>query len=235
VETQQNCGPTPQRPAQNRYKSILLSRTPWRSDLRATIFTIANVNVWRSKPSRTRLSAPGSEALPPLIRLSELLNGAMHIVADGDDDSDLRLILAPGLSLGGGRAKASVLDQPGELSIAKFPQADDANSVMQWEAVAIDLARRVGIVVPTWRLEQVADCTALLLRRFDRDGDIRIPLAYGDVKRIILMLPFLIGYIAGQQPAGGGTTGMACLLGGQVRRIIELLDDDAVPSLPNKT
>lgn len=93
----------------------------------------------------------------------------------GDDDNDLRLILAPGSSLGGARAKASVLDLQGQLSIAKFPQADDAYPVMQWEAVALDLARRAGIEVPTWRLEQVADRTALLLRRFDRDGDARVP------------------------------------------------------------
>jgi serine/threonine-protein kinase HipA len=42
-------------------------------------------------------------------------------------------------------------------------------------AVALDLARRARIAVPTWRLEQEVDRTALLLRRFDRDGDIRIP------------------------------------------------------------
>jgi serine/threonine-protein kinase HipA len=68
-----------------------------------------------------------------------------------------------------------VLDLNGQLSIAKFPQNDDAYPVMQWEAVALDLARRAGITVPTWRLEHVADRTALLLRRFDREGDIRIP------------------------------------------------------------
>ncbi len=113
--------------------------------------------------------------VPPLIRLGELLNAAMRVAADGDDENDLRLILAPGSSLGGARAKASVLDLQGQLSIAKFPQADDAYPVMQWEAVALDLARRAGIEVPTWRLEQVADRTALLLRRFDRDGDVRIP------------------------------------------------------------
>jgi serine/threonine-protein kinase HipA len=104
-----------------------------------------------------------------------LLNAAMRVAADNDDDADLRLILAPGSSLGGARAKASVLDLQGQLSIAKFPQADDAYPVMQWEAVALDLACRAGIEVPTWRLEQVADRTALLLRRFDRDGDIRTP------------------------------------------------------------
>ena len=99
---------------------------------------------------------------------------AMRVAADGDNDDDLRPILAPGSSLGGARAKASVLDLQGQLSIAKFPQANDDYPVMQWEAVALDLAARAGIEVPTWRLEQVVDRTALLLRRFDRDGDIRI-------------------------------------------------------------
>lgn len=113
--------------------------------------------------------------VPPLIRLGELLNAAMRVAADGDDENDLRLILAPGSSLGGARAKASVLDLQGQLSIAKFPQADDPYPVMQWEAVALDLARHAGVEVPTWRLEQVADRRALLLRRFDRDGEARIP------------------------------------------------------------
>lgn len=113
--------------------------------------------------------------IPPLIRLGELLHAAMRVAADQDDDDDLRLVLAPGSSLGGARAKASVLDQAGQLSIAKFPQTDDPFPIMQWEAVALDLAHRAGIEVPAWRLERVADRTALLLRRFDRQGDIRIP------------------------------------------------------------
>ena len=130
---------------------------------------------FKETPDDPFLASGDGANVPPLIRLGELLNAAMRVAADGDDDSDLRLILAPGSSLGGARAKASVLDQHGELSIAKFPQADDPYPVMQWEAVALDLAHRAGITVPTWRLEQVADRTALLLRRFDRDGDIRIP------------------------------------------------------------
>ena len=121
------------------------------------------------------LASGDGATVPPLIRLGELLNAAMRVAANGEDDSDLRLILAPGSSLGGARAKASVLDLQGQLSIAKFPQADDAYPVMQWEAVALDLAHRAGIDVPIWRLEQVADRTGLLLRRFDRDGEIRIP------------------------------------------------------------
>jgi serine/threonine-protein kinase HipA len=130
---------------------------------------------FKETPDGPFLASGDGANVPPLFRLGELLNAAMRVAADGDDDNDLRLILAPGSSLGGARAKASVLDQHGELSIAKFPQADDSYPVMQWEAVALDLAHRAGIDVPAWRLEQVADRTALLLRRFDRDADIRIP------------------------------------------------------------
>jgi hypothetical protein len=68
------------------------------------------------------------------------VDAAVHVEAasghNSDDDSDLRLILAPGSSLGSARAKVSALDLQGQLSIAKFPQSDDAYPVMQWEAVA---------------------------------------------------------------------------------------------------
>jgi serine/threonine-protein kinase HipA len=130
---------------------------------------------FKEAPDGPFLASGEGTKIPPLVRLGELLNAAMRVTADGDDDNDLRLLLAPGSSLGGARAKASVLDLNGQLSIAKFPQNDDAYPVLQWEAVALDLARRAGITVPTWRLEHVADRTALLLRRFDREGEIRIP------------------------------------------------------------
>ena len=130
---------------------------------------------FRETPDGPFLASGEGNTIPPLLRLGELLNAAMRVAADDDDDDDLRLILAPGSSLGGARAKASVMDLAGQLSIAKFPQADDQYPVMQWEAVALELARRAGIDVPTWRLEAVADRTALLLRRFDREGETRIP------------------------------------------------------------
>lgn len=130
---------------------------------------------FKETPDGPFLASGEGANVPPLIRLGELLNAAMRVAANGEDDGDLRLILAPGSSLGGARAKASVLDLQGQLAIAKFPQVDDAYPVMQWEAVALDLARRAGIEVATWRLEQVADRTALLLRRFDRDGEVRVP------------------------------------------------------------
>lgn len=120
--------------------------------------------------------APQNEAtIPPLIRLGELLAAASRVNADEDDDNDLQLLLAPGSSLGGARAKASVVDHHGELSIAKFPQAEDTWPVTQWEMVALDLAARAGIIVSQHRIESIAGKKVLLLKRFDRDGGRRIP------------------------------------------------------------
>ncbi len=140
---------------------------------------IARQGALRFKETQDGPFLADGKAIPPLVRLGDLLNAAMRVAADNDDDDDLRLILAPGSSLGGARAKASVLDLDGQLSIAKFPQADDTLPVMPWESVTLDLASRAGINVPIWRLEQIADRSALLLRRFDRDGERRIPFLSG--------------------------------------------------------
>jgi serine/threonine-protein kinase HipA len=115
------------------------------------------------------------DQIPPLIRLSALLNAALHVAADKDTDDDLKLLLAPGSSLGGARPKASVLDRDGNLSIAKFPKQDDVVPVPTWESVALTLATKAGIPTPTWHLEKVAHRDVLLLRRFDRAADSRIP------------------------------------------------------------
>ena len=113
--------------------------------------------------------------IPPLIRLSALLNAALRVTADKDTDEDLKLLLAPGSSLGGARPKVSVIDRDGNLSIAKFPQKNDLVRVSAWEAVALTLAAKAGLPTPDWRLEKVGDRAVLLLRRFDRQVGQRIP------------------------------------------------------------
>lgn len=75
----------------------------------------------------------------------------------------------------GARAKASVRDLDGTLSIAKFPEKGDRFDVVRWEAVMLTMARRAGISVPQWRIELVADTPVLILRRFDRERAARIP------------------------------------------------------------
>ncbi len=116
-----------------------------------------------------------STRIPPLIDLPRLLSAAEHVVGDTDSDEDLRLLLAPGSSLGGARPKASVRDRDGHLAIAKFPHKDDEINAVLWEAVALTLAAKAGIPVPDWRLERVVNKPVLLLRRFDRIQGQRIP------------------------------------------------------------
>jgi serine/threonine-protein kinase HipA len=120
--------------------------------------------------------APADErTIPPLVFLPKLLAAAMKFESDKENDDDLKLLLAPGSSLGGARPKASVLDKDGALAIAKFPQANDPAKVPVWEALALQLARAAGIDTPDTRLEKIAGKAVLISRRFDRRGGQRIP------------------------------------------------------------
>jgi serine/threonine-protein kinase HipA len=114
-------------------------------------------------------------AIPPIVELPRLLTAASNVLDDEETAEDLRLLLAPGSSLGGARPKASVRDRDGTLLIAKFPARSDAYSVVRWEAVALSLARQAGIEVADARIELVLDRPVLLVRRFDRVNGHRIP------------------------------------------------------------
>lgn len=119
--------------------------------------------------------APTREGVPALIELGRLLQVTERILRDEETEEDLQLIFAPGSSLGGARPKASVIDQHGHLSIAKFPKETDDYSIETWEEIALRLAERAGIETPRHELLQVAGKAVLLSRRFDRDGPRRIP------------------------------------------------------------
>ena len=62
----------------------------------------------------------------------DLVRSAERILRDKETEEDLQLILAPGSSLGGARPKASVIDQHGDLSIAKFPKETDDYCLETW-------------------------------------------------------------------------------------------------------
>ena len=127
------------------------------------------------EPDGPFLAADDVAPIPPLVDMPRLLSAAEHVVGDSDSDEDLRLLLAPGSSLGGARPKASVRDRDGALAIAKFPHKGDEIDVVRWEAVALRLADKAGIPVPDWRIEQVGENPVMLLRRFDRVNGQRIP------------------------------------------------------------
>ena len=121
------------------------------------------------------LREEGVKRIPPLVDLPELLSAAEHVMEDKDTEEDMRLLFAPGSSLGGARPKASVIEKDGHLAIAKFPLKDDEINTVVWEAVALALAARAGIAVPENRIEIIAKKPVMLLRRFDREGARRIP------------------------------------------------------------
>ena len=119
--------------------------------------------------------APMRAGVPALVDLGRLLQVTERVLRDEETDEDLELIFAPGSSLGGARPKASVIDQHGHLSIAKFPQETDDYSRETWEEIALRLGEQAGITTPQHELLQVAGKAVLLSRRFDRVGTTRIP------------------------------------------------------------
>jgi len=126
-------------------------------------------------PGGPFLSDAANGHVPPLVELPQLLAAATHVVDEAESADDMRLLLAPGSSLGGARPKASVRSAHGQLAIAKFPVRQDDYDVVRWEAVALTLAKHAGIRVPEWSLERVSDRAVLLVARFDRQQTTRIP------------------------------------------------------------
>lgn len=119
------------------------------------------------------LNSNTSMATPPWTSIRELEHASLKLEEDSGDDAKnlkwLNLLLTPGSSLGGARPKASVLDEQGELWIAKFPSLQDDRDIGGWEKVAFDLASNAGINVPesvtgTFHSRQ----HTFLTKRFDR-------------------------------------------------------------------
>lgn len=116
-----------------------------------------------------------SDDVPQLARLSELYEAARAVDDGADADTAVSTLLNAGSgSLGGARPKASMTDG-GTLSIATFPRSDDPWDVMRWEAVALDLADSCGLRAPAHQLVDVQGVPILLVERFDRHGNHRIP------------------------------------------------------------
>lgn len=118
------------------------------------------------------LAAPEQTTpIPPLVEIPRLLAASDTILTDEAGEQELRLLLAPGSSLGGARPKASIRDHDGQLAFAKFPHPSDEIQVEAWEAVLLGLAHKAGIAVPAHRLEMIAGRPVLILRRFERTGE----------------------------------------------------------------
>ena len=113
-------------------------------------------------------------AAPPFVQLRELEAASLALERDEDNTAEqggdwLRMLIAPGGSLGGARPKASVVDPDGCLWIAKFPSARDDHDVGAWELVLHALASSFGLQVPQSISRRFASSYhTFLVQRFDR-------------------------------------------------------------------
>jgi serine/threonine-protein kinase HipA len=119
--------------------------------------------------------APQTHVVPTTVALGDLLLASQRILRGEETEADLLLIFAPGWSLGGARPKASVIDQHGRLSIAKFPKETDRYSISRWEVIALDMAGACGITTVEHDLAPSPHGPIFITRRFDRAGPKRIP------------------------------------------------------------
>ncbi len=130
---------------------------------------------FKDDPSSEFLFPADIKPIPPLIKLPELLSASEKITDNQETANDLKILLAPGSSLGGARPKASVVDNEGNLCIAKFPKKDDVGNVVLWEGVALTLAKEAGIDTPEWSIKEILGKHVLIIKRFDRVNNKRIP------------------------------------------------------------
>jgi serine/threonine-protein kinase HipA len=120
------------------------------------------------------LNRNSSMATPPWTSIRELEHASLKLEEDTGNDAEnlkwINLLLTPGSSLGGARPKASVLNEHGELWIAKFPSIQDDRDVGGWEKVAYDLARNAGInVSESVTGKFYSKKHTFLTKRFDRN------------------------------------------------------------------
>ena len=126
------------------------------------------------------LSAEDEMAAPPWVMLRDLEAASLAFEKEENalDDRWLKMLLAPGSSLGGARPKATVKAADGSLWIAKFPSGIDETDSGAWEKTVHELARSCGLRVPEARLERFSAAgSTFLSRRFDRQGNKRIHFA----------------------------------------------------------
>jgi serine/threonine-protein kinase HipA len=122
-----------------------------------------------------------NSTIPPMSSIRALQQAALKLESDSDSKKLkkwLKLIMAPGSSLGGARPKANIMDEKGELWIAKFPSQNDTFDKGAWEYLAYQLALKAGIEISESRIEKISGKHfTFFTKRFDRLKNQRIHFA----------------------------------------------------------
>jgi len=118
---------------------------------------------------------------PPWSSIRELQHGIALLESDKENKEVrkwLSILLSPGSSLGGARPKANILDEKGNLWIAKFPSKGDTIDKAAWEYLAYKLAIKSGIEMSECKTEKIAGKHhTFFTKRFDRQKNKRIHFA----------------------------------------------------------
>ena len=123
------------------------------------------------------INVSASLKIPPLTELKDLLHASREIEKSEEanvlpEKKWIAQLIQPGSSLGGARPKASVLDEKGNLCIAKFPSRKDDYDAGLWEHFSHLLAQKAGIeVAQTQVLGGLGKYHTFLSRRFDRKDE----------------------------------------------------------------
>lgn len=144
-------------------------------------------------------------AAPPWAKLRDLEYASLQLERqDAENDKDymnwLKMLIAPGGSLGGARPKASVLDEHGHPWIAKFPSRRDEINIGRWEYLVYQLAQAAGVETVQSDIRNFSgECDTFLSKRFDRTES-------GERVHFASAMTLL-----GKQDGDGGDTGVSYL------------------------
>jgi len=195
-----------------RRREAALARTDDRAEkkLFETDYLLGDYDGHRMGALRFKLEEDGpflndnkNMASPPWASLKELEQISLRLEEeDVIDDPEylkwLSMLIAPGASLGGARPKASIVDNDGDLWIAKFPSRNDQGDIGGWEIVTYELAILAGINMAESKAQKFSsNYYTFLTKRFDRgkDGQ-RIHFASAMT---------MLGYSDGQDHADGAS------------------------------
>lgn len=136
---------------------------------------------FKTEPNGDYLDNDALTPAPPWASVRELQHGAALLESNEDSDEVrkwLTMLIAPGSSLGGARPKANIIDEQGQLWIAKFPSQNDTIDKGAWEYLAYRLAIQAGIDMAECRIEKISGkYHTFFTKRFDRETTERIHFA----------------------------------------------------------
>jgi serine/threonine-protein kinase HipA len=136
---------------------------------------------FKLEPSGPFLDDNADFPTPPWSTSKELQHAASMLESEKDSKEVkqyLAMLVAPGSSLGGARPKANILDDDGNLWIAKFPSTADLVDKAAWEFLAYKLAQKASVHMSACMLQHVhGPHRTFFTQRFDRQGKSRIHFA----------------------------------------------------------